>query len=43
VAIGHERQTFDRLTKDDSGWKTPRCKSVCWTDDFSNIWSVVNF
>ncbi len=43
VAIGRNRQTFDRLAQDDSGWKTPHCKKVCWTDDFSNIWSVVNF
>ena len=43
VAIGRNRQTFDQLTKNDSNWKTPHCKNVCWTDNFSNIWSVVNF
>jgi spermidine synthase len=43
VAIGHNQNTFDQLTQDDPGWKVPYCKNVCWTDNFSNIWSVVNF
>lgn len=41
VAIGRNPHTFDRLIQNEPGWETPECKKVCWTDNFSNIWSVV--
>jgi SAM-dependent methyltransferase len=43
VAVAKNRKAFDLLTRDDKMWKEPAGSKICWTDEFSNIWSVINF
>ncbi len=43
VALAANRRAFDDLTANDPMWFAPTDKKIYWTDDFSNIWSVISF
>ncbi|MEE8484400.1 MAG: fused MFS/spermidine synthase [Nitrospinota bacterium] len=43
VALAANRRAFDDLTANDPTWFTPSDEKIYWTDDFSNIWSVISF
>jgi SAM-dependent methyltransferase len=43
VLLTKNENSLVSLTAGDPSWKIPGPKKVCWTDEKSNLWSVVNF
>jgi len=41
VVLARDRRIITKLSKENFGWKPPSGQEVLWTDEFSNIWSVV--
>ncbi len=37
------KTAFEAVTSGTPDWKTPPEKSICWRDEFSSLWSLVNF
>jgi len=42
VALTKSKRKLDMLVQDDPTWKTPTDDEICWTDESSNIWSIIN-
>ncbi len=42
VILAKTQDRFEQVTAGNSEWKTLPNKYVCWTDDFSNLWSVID-
>jgi SAM-dependent methyltransferase len=42
VALTKSRLKLNMLTNNDPTWVTPSGDEICWTDESSNIWSVIN-
>ena len=42
VVLTKSKLKLNMLVQDDPTWKTPPNDEICWTDESSNIWSVIN-
>lgn len=42
VVLTRSKRKLNMLAQDDPTWKTPPGDETCWTDESSNIWSVIN-
>ena len=42
VALTKSKRKLNMLVQDDPTWKTPTNDEICWTDESSNIWSIIN-
>ncbi|MDH3356771.1 MAG: fused MFS/spermidine synthase [Desulfobacteraceae bacterium] len=42
VVLTRSKRTLNMLAQDDPTWKTPPDDEICWTDESSNIWSIIN-
>lgn len=42
VVLTKSKRKLNMLVLDDPTWKTPPGDEICWTDESSNIWSVIN-
>ena len=42
VVLTKSKRKLNMLVQDDPTWKTPPNDEICWTDEFSNIWSVID-
>jgi len=42
VVLTKSKRKLNMLVLDDPTWKTPPDDEICWTDESSNIWSVIN-
>ncbi|MGD9233537.1 MAG: fused MFS/spermidine synthase, partial [Desulfobacterales bacterium] len=41
VALTKSKRKLNMLLKDDPNWKIPTNDEICWTDESSNIWSII--
>jgi hypothetical protein len=42
VVLTKSKLKLNMLVQDDPTWKTPPNDEICWTDESSNIWSVID-
>jgi hypothetical protein len=42
IVLTRSKRKLNMLTQEDPTWKTPPGDETCWTDESSNIWSVIN-
>lgn len=42
VALTKSKRKLNMLLKDDPNWKIPTDDEICWTDESSNIWSIIS-
>ncbi len=42
VALTKSKRKLNMLAQGDPNWKTPTDDEICWTDESSNIWSIIN-
>jgi hypothetical protein len=42
VALTKSKRKLNMLAQNDPTWKTPTDDEICWTDESSNIWSIIN-
>jgi len=42
VVLTKSKRKLNMLVQDDPTWKTPPNDEICWTDESSNIWSVID-
>jgi hypothetical protein len=42
VALTKSKRKLNMLLKDDPNWKIPTNDEICWTDESSNIWSIIS-
>ena len=42
VALTKSKRNLNMLAQGDPNWKTPTDDEICWTDESSNIWSIIN-
>jgi len=41
--LTRDKARFEKVTSGSNGqWQTPPAKKICWTDEFSNLWSVID-
>lgn len=43
VILTRNMGLLETVTAGDKGWKIPPRDKICWTDEFSNLWSVIKF
>jgi len=43
VFLTKNSKLLETVTSGDTGWQVPPPKKICWTDEFSNLWSVIKF
>jgi spermidine synthase len=42
VVLTKSKRKLSMLIQDDPTWRSPPDDEICWTDESSNIWSVIN-
>ena len=42
VVLTKSKRKLNMLIQDDPTWRSPPGDEICWTDESSNIWSVIN-
>jgi SAM-dependent methyltransferase len=43
VILTQSSSLLKRLTAGNAGWESAPPKKICWSDEFSNLWSVIKF
>ena len=43
VLLTKSEKSLEVVTGGDPAWKIPGVKKVCWTDEKSNLWSIIDF
>ena len=43
VALTRSEETLERLTRGDGDWSGPGTERTIWTDDFSDLWSIIKW
>ena len=43
VVLAGSEALLEKVTRGKPEWKTPPPDKICWSDEFSNLWSVIKF
>ena len=43
AVLTRNRSALDRLSANDPQWQNPGKKKICWRDEFSSLWSIIDF